>query len=650
MNKPLNRYSSLLICVALALATLAVYWPVRNYDFVKYDDDTYITDNHYVRSGLSIQNVRWAFTTPHVGNWLPLTWLSFMLDCQLFGPNPGWMHLVNLLLHIANTLLLFAVLRKMTGSLWPSAFVAAAFALHPMHVESVAWITERKDVLSTLFLMLTLAAYVSYVRHRSLVRYLLTVSLFTLGLLAKPMLVTLPFLLLLLDYWPLERFAAPRAVKTAAITDRQRILYRIIIEKIPFLVLSAVSSVITFIVQKGSGAVMDVNTLSLQKGVANAFLSYAKYIGKMFWPQNMAVFYPLDIDGVPLWQIVLCVLLLLVISIFAVRFGQKHRYLPVGWFWFVGTLIPVIGLVQSGAQSLADRYTYISLTGLFIIIAFGADRLTAKWNYRKYFLSLLAAVVLGAASVCASLQLKFWQNSITLFQRAVDVTSNNFIIYNNFANVLGKMGKLNQSLEYLNKALALRPNSAEIHNNLGNAFRELGKVDQAIEHYKEAVKYKPDLADAHFNLGVALSKKGDFNDAVAEYQKTLAIDPVNSDALSEFGFICAQQGKLDQAVDYYNRAIAINPNNVIAHGRLGLALAEQGKFDDAIREFKIVLKARPDDVEMYCNLGILLERQNKTGQAIEQYRRALQIKPNDPKARELFDAALVKLVKDENKK
>jgi tetratricopeptide (TPR) repeat protein len=647
MNKPLNRYSSFLICVALALATLAVYWPVRNYDFVKYDDDAYVTDNYHVTSGLSIPNVRWAFTTPHVGNWLPLTWLSFMLDCQLFGANPGWMHLVNLLLHIANTLLLFAVLKKMTGSLWPSAFVAALFALHPLHVESIAWITERKDVLSTLFLLLTLAAYVSYVRGGGLFRYLLTILLFVFGLLAKPMLVTLPFLLLLLDYWPLERFAAPRAVKTAAIPDRRRVFYRIIIEKIPFLVLSAVSSVITFIVQKGSGAVMDVNTLSLQKGVANAFLSYAKYIGKMFWPQNLAIFYPLDIDGIPLWQIVLCVLLLLVISIFAVRFGRKHRYLPVGWFWFVGTLIPVIGLVQSGAQSLADRYTYISLTGLFIIIAFGADRLTAKWNYRKYSLSLLAAVVLGAASVCTSLQLKFWQNSITLFQRAVDVTSNNFIIYNNFANVLGKMGKLNQSLEYLNKALALRPNSAEIHNNLGNAFRELGKVDQAIEHYKEAVKYKPDLADAHFNLGVALSKKGDFEDAVAEYQKTLAIDPVNSDALSEFGFIYARQGKLDQAVDYYNRAIAIDPNNVIAHGRLGLALAEQGKFDDAIREFKIVLKARPDDVEMYCNLGILLDRQNKTDQAIEQYRRALQIKPNDSKARELLDAALVK---NENKK
>ena len=647
MNKLLNRYSSLLICVTLALATLAVYWQVCNYDFIKYDDDVYVTDNYHVMSGLSVPNVRWAFTTPHAGNWLPLTWLSFMLDCQLFGPNPGWMHLVNLLLHIANTLLLFAVLKKMTGSLWPSAFVAALFALHPLHVESIAWITERKDVLSTLFLLLTLAAYVSYVRGGGLFRYLLTILLFVFGLLAKPMLVTLPFLLLLLDYWPLERFAAPRAVKTAAIPDRRRVFYRIIIEKIPFLVLSAVSSVITFIVQKGSGAVMDVNTLSLQEGVANAFLSYAKYIGKMFWPQNLAVFYPLDIADIPLWQIVLCVLLLLVISIFAVRFGRKHRYLPVGWFWFVGTLIPVIGLVQSGAQSLADRYTYIPLTGLFIIIAFGADRLTAKWNYRKYFLSLLAAVVLGAASVCTSLQLKFWQNSITLFQRAVDVTSNNFIIYNNFANVLGKMGKLNQSLEYLNKALALRPNSAEIHNNLGNAFRELGKVDQAIEHYKEAIKYKPDLADAHFNLGVALSKKGDFEDAVAEYQKTLAIDPVNSDALSEFGFIYAQQGKLDQAVDYYNRAIAIDPNNVIAHGRLGLALAEQGKFDDAIREFKIVLKARPDDVEMYCNLGILLDRQNKTDQAIEQYRRALQIKPNDSKARELLDAALVK---NENKK
>jgi len=368
---------------------------------------------------------------------------------------------------------------------------STAFAVHPMHVESVAWIAERKDVLSTLFWMLTLLAYVSYVKRPATLRYLVTITIFAIGLLTKPMLVTLPFVLLLLDYWPLNRFDSPKAKRqshrSVPVVNKRRILYRIIIEKIPFIALSVVSSVITFLVQLKGSAVAHIDILPLKVRAANAFLSYARYIGKLFWPQNLAVFYPFDADSLAFWQAAMCVLLLLVISIFVIRFGRNRKYLSVGWFWFVGTLVPVVGFVQIGLQALADRYTYIPYIGLFIMIAWGLPELLSKWPQRKNALGLLMVISLTALGICTHQQVSFWNNNFTLFSHAIEVTQNNYIA----------------------------------HNNRGVAYDVIGRYEDAIEDYKQAIRIKPDLAEAHYNLGVAYHSLGRYQDAIEAYQQAI---------------------------------------------------------------------------------------------------------------------------------
>jgi tetratricopeptide (TPR) repeat protein len=649
----------------LILSTLLVFWQVRNFDFTNYDDNLYVSENQHVLNGLTQDSIIWAFTTtPHIGNWLPLTWLSFMLDCQLFGPNPGWMHFLNLLMHIANTLLLFAVLKKMTGSLWPSAFVAAVFALHPMHVESVAWITERKDVLSTLFFMLTLAAYVSYVRGHSRFYYLLTVLLFALSFLAKPMLVTLPFLLLLLDYWPLERFAVPQAVKTAAIPDRRRILYRIIIEKIPFFALAAVSSAITFIVQKGSGSVPDINTISLQSRIANAFLSYTRYIGKMFWPQDLAVFYPRDIGRFSSWQIILCVLLLLVIFFLAFWFGRKRKYLPVGWFWFVGTLIPVIGLIQSGDQAYADRYTYISYIGLFIMIAWGLPELLSKWRYRKHTIGISMVIVLTALGICAYRQVSYWKNSFTLFTHALEATQNNYVahtglglgndlrehgnlalaiehytkaieikpdyadVYGNLGIAYGRLGRYQEAIEASKQAIKLKPDYAEAYCNLGNVYGNLGRYEESIESFKQAIKIKPDLAEAHYNLGNAYLKLDRHQEAIESYKQAIKIKPDLVEAHCNLGTIYLNLGRYQDAVEAYKQAIKIKPDLAEAYYNLGNAYLNLGLLQDTIEAFRQAIRINPNFAEAYNNLGIVFDNLGRLQEAIETFRQAIRIKPD----------------------
>jgi hypothetical protein len=545
--------------VVLILSTLLVFWQVRNFDFVNYDDDLYVYENQHILNGLTSDGIIWAFTTPNIGNWLPLTWLSFMLDYQLFGTNPGWMHLVNLLVHLANTLLLFAILKKMTGSLWPSAFVAAAFALHPMHVESVAWVIERKDVLSTLFLLLTLAAYVSYVKKQSIVWYLLTILLFILGLLAKPMLVTMPFILLLLDYWPLKRFSIFNFQLPIEKNPKSKIpnlkfaqsFWHLIIEKIPFFALAAASSVITFIVQKGSGAVPDINALSLQNRVANVFLSYAKYIGKMFWPQDLAVFYPLDVRTIQSWQVVLCVLLMIVVSILAIRFGRKQKYLFVGWFWFVAALIPVIGLVQSGSQSLADRYTYIPYIGLFIIIAWGLPELLSKWPQRKMALGISMVIVLTTLGICAHRQVRYWNNSTALLSHAIEVTQNNVLACYNLGITYGELGRHQDAVESYKQAIRIKPDYADAHYNLGVAYGKLGRYQDEIEAYRQAIRIKPDYADAHYNLGVAYGKLGRHQDAVEAYKQTIRIKPDDAGAHYNLGGTYFMTGDKGLALEEY---------------------------------------------------------------------------------------------------
>jgi len=582
--------------------------------------------------------------------WHPLTSLTHLLDYQLFGLNPTWHHLTNLLLHIGSTLLLFAVLQRMTAAVWPSFFVAAAFALHPLNVESVAWVAERKNVLSAFFWMLTLAAYIRYTEHPGLGRFLLSVLVFALSTMTKPMVVTLPFALLLLDYWPLGRLRLRRQSKKQDLSQPESVQvsfqrvypWRLLLEKIPLFVLGVVLSVITFIVQQRGGTVSGLGNVPLKYRVANAFVSYVTYIRKMIWPGKLAVFYPHPFDKLPVWQVVASALLLLAVTVAVIWFARRRKYLTVGWLWFLGTLVPVIGLVQVGAQAMADRYAYLPFIGLFIMIAWGFLDLSASSRYRKRTFCALAMAGLLALSICTRLQLRHWRNNEALFEHAINVTGDNFVMNNNYANILKKIGQAEKAIDYFYKALRIRPNSHEVHNNLGNALHKIDRVDEAIKHYKKALELRPSFAEAHYNLAVLLAKQGKTDEAIAKYREALRFRPDNVDTLSNLAFELAQMGNLNEAIEYYKKALELEPENVIAHGRLGLALAGAGKIDEAIEQFQIVLKAHPDDVEMYCNMGILLERQGKIEKAIRAYRRALQFEPDYTKAQKLLKAILEK--------
>jgi tetratricopeptide (TPR) repeat protein len=543
------------IYFALTVSALLVFWQVRNFDFINYDDKDYVSQNPYVLNGLTAGAARWAFTTGHAGNRLPLTWLSLMLDCQLFGPNAGRIHLINLLLHIANTLLLFTVLKKMTGALWQSAFVAALFALHPLHVESVAWIAERKDVLSTFFWMLTLLAYFVYVSRPSVFRYIVTLAAFALGLMAKPMLVTLPFVLLLLDYWPLDRIG-----RFQLRTLNRLILSagRLTAEKIPFIVISIASSVITFLGQQSSKAVISFAQFPLKFRIGNAFISYARYIEKMIWPSRLAVFYPHPYETVSVSYVVISAILLLAVTILVIRFAKNHRYLVTGWFWYLGTLIPVIGIVQVGLQAYADRYTYIPYIGLFIMLAWGLPQLLSKLIYRKIALGLSMAIVLTTFGICAHRQVSFWNNSITLFSHAIEATQNNYIAYNNLGNAYNGIGRYQEAIEEFRQAIKIRPYYADAYYNLGLAYGNLSHHTEAIEAFKQVIKIKPDDAEAYYNLGNAYYALGRSPEAIDAYQQAIKINPDNADAHANLGVAYLAIGDKNSALAEYNILKSLN--------------------------------------------------------------------------------------------
>jgi tetratricopeptide (TPR) repeat protein len=630
----------------LILSTLLVFWQVRSFDFTNYDDDLYVSENQLVLSGLTIDNVISAFTTAHVGNWLPLTWLSFMLDCQLFGPNPGWIHFENAFLHLLNTLLLFAVLKKMTNSLWPSAFVAAAFALHPMHVESVAWIVERKDVLSTFFFMLTLAAYIAYVRSPSAFRYSVALVLFACGLMAKPMLVTLPLVLLLLDYWPLNRFE-PETLKPAdrqfrnpaSIKGRHTVLYRLLIEKVPFVAFAAASGVITFLVQRSVGAVPDISAFPLNIRVSNAFSSYAKYIGKMFWPQHLAAFYPFNAANFTFRQAALCILLLLVISFFVICLGRKQKYLLVGWFWFVGTLIPVIGLIQSGPQSMADHYTYVPYIGLFIMIAWGIPELLSGWPYRKIALGTTMMIAFAALGIGAYRQASYWKNSTTLFSHAIDVTKNNYLAYSNLGDDLCSQGEVALAIEYYKKSLQIHSNSPYAHNNLGLALEKQGDYVEAIAHFRQAVQLMPNLAKARYNLAKALVIQGQFGEAAEQFRGAIRLEPDMPAPMNDLAFLIAAHPELkdrdvNEAIRSAARACELTDYKNPAYlSTLAAVYICAGRFSKAAGTLETALKLEPNSATLRNGLGNVFLSEGKFKEAIDEIKRSLGIEPNNPDAK-----------------
>ena len=513
MSGNLNKNWPFLICLTLILTTFAVFYQVRSFKFVNYDDPVYVYENPNIQTGITLGAIKWAFTSGYACNWHPLTWLSHMLDWQLFGPNPAGHHLTNLVFHIANTLLLFTVLRLMTDALWPSAFVAVLFALHPLHVESVAWVAERKDVLSTFFWLLTMWAYIRFVCRPKVAGYLLIVVFFALGLMSKPMLITLPFVLLLLDYWPLDRLN-PKRPKAG-----------LLIEKIPLFAMVLASCVVTFIAQREGGAMPTTEVRDFPVRLANAFISYLQYIIKMIWPARLAMFYPYPGRSVSILYAIISAVFLLAITIFILRFAKGRRYLVTGWFWYLGTLVPVIGLIQVGDQAMADRYSYITLTGLFIIIAWGLPELLGKWPHRKVVLWTSSLAVLFLLAVCTHLQQRYWKDSITLCEHALKVTDNNYQAHFCMTDMLLEQGRIEEAIRHNIEAIRIKPDYTDAISNLGIALRKAGRIDEAIDCYKRAIEIDPGFAAAYTNLGYALAAKGKVDEAISVYNRALKIAP-----------------------------------------------------------------------------------------------------------------------------
>ncbi len=560
MAKSSDRLSVALIYVVLVLAAVIAFEQVRHNEFISYDDNVYVTENSYVKAGVTGESVIWAFTTSHSANWHPLTWLSHMLDCELFGLNPLGHHLTNLLFHIANSLLLFWVLKRATGAVWRSVFVAAVFGLHPLHVESVAWVAERKDVLSGLFWMLTMAAYIRYTERPGAARYLFVVLSLALGLMAKPMLVTLPFVLLLLDYWPLGR-----SKSFGTTSDNKLPLARLVVEKIPLLILTAVSCVITFIVQQSAGAVKEGQHFSIGIRLANAVVSYAAYLCKMFYPSRLAVLYPHPgcMSALANWQFIVSLLILVVVSAFIIYTARRYRYLAVGWLWYLGTLVPVIGFVQVGWQAMADRYTYLPSIGIFIIVTWGAGELCSKWGVGKIRLGIFAVLILAALLVRTRIQLQHWRDSLTLFEHSVKVTKSNPMMHYSLALVYQSQGELDKAIGQYYQALQLRAHHINVHYNLGIALLQQARLKEAVDCFVKAVQTKPDSADAFNNLAWILATTEDTEirnpaDAVRFALRACELTEYNrADFLDTLAAAYAAVGRFSKAIETAQKAITL---------------------------------------------------------------------------------------------
>jgi tetratricopeptide (TPR) repeat protein len=564
-----SRRTILGICIFLAVITLAVFGRTLRYEFINFDDDVYVYNNPTVAAGVTLQGIVQAFLHGGSGtwDWVPLTTISHMLDCQFYGLNAGGHHLTNVLLHAASAILLFLVLRQMTGAVCRSAFVAAVFAIHPLRVESVAWVTERKDVLSGLFFMLTLWAYVRHVRRPgSFINYAMVALLFALGLMSKAMLVTLPFVLLLLDYWPLNRFSPLTPVEPTGWLKDLSIPARLMVEKIPLLLLSM--TVCAFTVQALGPATPSPEKFPFLLRVGNALISYVTYVGQMFYPAGLAAFYPYPTHELPLWKIIAAFVLLTAVSLGVFIWRQKRHCLLVGWLWYLGMLVPVIGLVQAGAQAHADRFTYLPQIGLYLMAAWMLAELSTRWRYRQLVLGGFAAIVLGTLIFLAQRQTSCWKDSETFWTDTLGNTANNAFAHDNLGATLAQNGRLDEAIVQFQEALVIQPDYAVAHYNLGNALFQVGQADEAIVHYHRALATRPEYAEAHDNLGNVLFQKGQVDEAIIQFQKALVIRPDNAITRFNLGNALLRKGRMDEAIVHYQRALAIQPGFVEAQGSL----------------------------------------------------------------------------------
>jgi Flp pilus assembly protein TadD len=584
-------FHPLVVCLLLAIATFTIYLPVAGYGFVDYDDFGYFFGNPHVLGGFTWDNVKWAFTSGEDANWHPLTWLTLMLDAQFFGKGAAAPHVTNIIIHLANAMLVFFWLRELTGAVWRSAAVAMLFAIHPLHVESVAWVAERKDVLSGFFGLLTLLCYARYVRtkdsqsHQRWIAYSLALFLFACGLMSKPMLVTLPFVLLLLDFWPLERFN-PAA------------LPRLLAEKVPFFVLCAVASVVTFCVQNNAGAVQTFTKVPVSVRVENAFVSYARYLAKTIYPVNLATPYP-SIHYWPVWLAIITILLFIGLCIGVVLLREKYPYAFTGWFWFAGMLVPVIGLVQVGAQAMADRYMYLPILGIFIIIIWAAAEICLRNRApRGIILSVLAFLFLVCA-VRARNQVSVWQNDETLFGHALAVSENNYVASLDMGYWYSTQGMTSKTLGYYHDALRMAPKDPTALYNVGNALAKLGRWDEAIGDYRLAAQITPDKPDILNNLGFALAQTRQLNDAATCFEAVLKLEP----------------------------------NSVEAKNNLATIYFLIGRYADAAKQYQAALQLQPDSPRILINLGDTFVHMNNKASAAQCYQHVLQLQPDNAAVR-----------------
>jgi protein O-mannosyl-transferase len=616
------------ICIFLALSTFSVYFQVQDHEFLNYDDDIYITENVNLKSGLTAKSIKNVFSKLEFGAWLPITSLSYLLDYQLYGLNPRGYLLTNLFFHIVNSLLLFIIFLRMTGAIWQSAFVAVMFALHPLNVESVAWVAERKNVLSTFFWLLTIWTYIRYAEKSTISRYSLVFLFFALGLMSKPMLVTLPFVLLLFDYWPLGRFKLGQREREFKIVQKDKYVdceknaSKLVLEKLPLLILSALFSITNLIhLEKNDGVPAAQDPVPILTILTNVMISYFEYLWKMLWPKGLAILYAHPENTLAVWKGVLCGIALLVITTISIKLIRKAPYFVIGWFWYLGTLIPVIGFITIGPHLIADRYTYLPLIGIFVIIAWGVPDLLKKWHYKKNVLKVSAGILILTLMLITWIQVSHWKSSITVFTHAVKVTDKKY------------------------------PNFAIAHNNLGSALfnnhSTPKNVEEAISHYKKAIKLKPDYPEAHSNLGAVAFYQNRFDEAISHYKKAIKLNPDYAEAYNSLGLVFLSVGEMVEAVSHYKKAIKLNPDYAEAHSNLGDMMFAEGKNKIAISLYRTAIKLKPDFYEAHNNLGNALFTLEKTKEAIFHYRASIKLMPHAQAYSNLADALFAQGKRDE---
>ena len=605
-----------LVCFFLVLIAVAVYWRVTGFDFVNYDDPTYISENPHVQRGLTPSSVGWAFRTTELSSWYPLTWMSFLLDVSLFGTSAVGPHFTNILLHAANAALLFLLLRMLTGAQWRSALVAGLFVLHPLHVESVAWVAERKDVLSTFFGLLALLMYAGYVRGGKLRRryYLLTLLFFVLAMLSKPMLVTLPFIMLLLDYWPMKR-------------SRWHAFGVLLREKMPFFALAVIFGVITVAVHQNTDVLVSLSDVPLAARIQNALVSYARYLGKAIWPVDLIVPYPYHGTWPPVVTL-LAALLFCGLSFMSVSVGRRRPFVLVGWTWFVVTLLPVIGIITWGSQSMAYRFTYFPLVGLFIIVVWAGNEMLCSVNTPEIITGGIAAMLLVACAGRTVDQLSYWRDSETLFRHALSVDADNSVAYYGLGSHLVDTGRVDEGIQNFQLALKISRNSPEMLHSLGKAWAKKGNYSEAVSFYKQAVALKPRFAEAHCSFGNALVELKQFEQAGNEFNESLRLDPDQSEAYCGLGNLSADEGKPDEAMAYYRKALEINSADAVAHCGMGNLFSQMSRWADAVNEYQMALRFKPHFVEAENNLGTVMLRTGHVEEAMQYFRVVLDDEPN----------------------